>query len=189
MNRREAIEKTALVLGYAISGPALAGLLQGCKPSPELNYKPVFFTKDQAITIGEMTEIIIPRTDTPGAKDVGVPSFVDIMLREVYSKTDQEKFISGLELIEKEATQSFGNTFGKCDPNQQSELFGKYHSAALSDQPDSGTRYFIRTLKELTLLGFFTSEPGATQVLQYSPAPGPYQGCLPLSQVGKTWAT
>jgi hypothetical protein len=43
--------------------------------------------------------------------------------------------------------------------------------------------------KELTLLGFFTSEPGATQVLQYDPVPGAYHGCVPLEEVGKTWAT
>lgn len=92
MNRREAIQRTALALGYAISAPALAGVLNGCKAAPDLSYKPVFFTEDQARTVAELAEIIIPKTTTPGAKDAGVPGFIDSMLKEVYLKDDQDKF-------------------------------------------------------------------------------------------------
>jgi hypothetical protein len=56
---------------------------------------------------------------------------------------------------------------------------------------DERHRPFILTMKELTMLGYFTSEPGATQVLQYRPVPGAYHACVPLQQAGngKTWAT
>ena len=64
MNRREALQRAGLVLGYAISAPVLAGIMNGCKAAPELNYKPIFFTDDQAGIIGELSEIIIPKTDT-----------------------------------------------------------------------------------------------------------------------------
>jgi hypothetical protein len=84
MDRREAIKKASLVLGFAISSPAILGVLQGCKAAPELTYRPVFFTPEEASTISELAEIIIPRTTTPGAKDVGVPAFIDRMLNEVY---------------------------------------------------------------------------------------------------------
>src|SRR4030095_15191797 len=103
MNRREVIRRTAMTLGYAITGPSLIGVLKGCKATPEGNYKPVFFTNEQAATVAELSEIIIPKTDTPGAKDAGVPGFIDSMLKEVYSKEDQDNFLEGLSEFEAEA--------------------------------------------------------------------------------------
>ncbi len=200
MNRREAIQRTALALGYAISAPALAGVLKGCKAAPELSYKPEFFTEDQARTIGELAEIIIPRTATPGANDAGVPGFIDSMLKEVYEKEDQDKFLKGLAAFEEDAKQTYDDFFSDCKPEDQVALFKKHHDEALATVGSGGPtgwwntesgadKPFILKVKELTLLGFFTSEPGATQVLQYNQVPGPYQGCVPLAEVGKAWAT
>jgi hypothetical protein len=200
MNRREAIQRTALVLGYAISAPALAGVLKGCKAAPELSYTPVFFSEDQARTIAEMAEIIMPKTSTPGAKDAGVPAFIDSMLNEVYDKQAQESFLKGLAEFDKDAQNTYGSSFGSCKPEDQMALFKKHHDAALAEIGTGGPtgwwnteagaeRPFVLKVKELTLLGFFTSEAGATQVLQYNQVPGPYHGCVPLVEVGKAWAT
>lgn len=191
MNRREAIQRTAMVLGYAISAPALAGILNGCKSAPELTYKPVFFTEAQAGLVSEVAEIILPKTDTPGAKDVGVPGFIDQMLRECYPQDAKDRFMQGLNEFEEDAKKTYGDSFTSCEPEQQLELVKKYHDAAIAGMKDKTLkdRPFILMTKELTMLGFFTSEPGATQVLQYIAVPGAYHGCLPLSEVGKTWAT
>ena len=200
MNRREAIQRTAMVLGYAISAPALAGVLNGCKATPELSYTPVFFTKDQATAIAELAEIIIPKTATPGAKDAGVPAFIDSMLKEVYLKEDQDKFLKGLAEFEEDAQKTYGDSFSDCKPEDQVALFKKHHDAAIAAAGTGGPtgwwntgggadKPFVLKVKELTLLGFFTSEPGATQVLQYNQVPGPYHGCVPLAEVGKAWAT
>lgn len=200
MNRREAIQRTALALGYAISAPALAGVLNGCKATPALSYKPVFFTEDQARSIAELAEIIIPKTTTPGAKDAGVPGFIDSMLKEVYSKEDQDKFLKGLAEFDEDAQTTYGDAFLDCKPEEQVTLFKKHHDAAIASAGSGGStgwwntgggadKPFVLKVKELTLLGFFTSEPGATQVLQYNQVPGPYQGCVPIAQVGKAWAT
>jgi gluconate 2-dehydrogenase gamma chain len=200
MNRREAIQRTAMVLGYAISAPALAGVLNGCKASPELTYKPAFFTEEQALTIEEMAEIIIPKTATPGAKDAGVPAFIDSMLKEVYGKDDQDKFLKGLAEFEDDAQKTYGDSFASCKPEERIALFKKHHDAAIASVGTGGPtgwwntaggadKPFVLKVKELTLLGFFTSEPGATQVLQYKAVPGPFKGCVPLAEVGKAWAT
>ena len=200
MKRREAIHRTALALGYAISAPALAGVLNGCKAAPELNYTPVFFSESQAQTVAELAEIIIPKTNTPGAKDAGVPGFIDSMLKEVYSKEDQDKFLKGLSDFEAEAQKEYGDTFSSCKGEEQVALFKKHHDAAIATLGTGGStgwwntgggsdKPFVLKVKELTLLGFFTSEAGATQVLQYNQVPGPFQGCVPLSEVGKAWAT
>lgn len=200
MNRREAIQRTAMALGYAVTGPALIGVMQGCKATPELGFKPVFFTPEQGATIAELSEIIIPKTSTPGAKEAGVPGFIDAMLKEVYSKEEQDKFISGLLEFEAEARKEYGDSFISCKREDQIGLFKKHHDAAVSALGTGGPtgwwntasgadKPFVLKVKELTLLGFFTSEPGATQVLQYNQVPGPFQGCVPLTQVGKAWAT
>jgi gluconate 2-dehydrogenase gamma chain len=200
MNRREAIQRTAMVLGYAISAPALAGVLNGCKATPELTYKPVFFTEDQARTISELAEIIIPKTATPGAKDAGVPAFIDGMLKEVFVKEDQDKFLKGLTEFEEDTQKTYGSSFESCTGEERIALFKKHHDTAIASMGTGGPtgwwntsggadKPFVLKVKELTLLGFFTSEPGATQVLQYNAVPGPFKGCVPLTEVGKAWAT
>lgn len=200
MNRREAIQRTALAMGYAITGPALIGVLNGCQANPELPFKPEFFTEEQAALVADLTEIIIPRTDTPGAKDAGVPMFIDSLLKGTYGKEGQEAFLKNLNEFNEDARAAYGKNFISCKEEEKVAHFKKHHDKAISDTPGgsstgwwnagvSGSKPFVLEIKELTLLGFFISEPGATQVLQYNQVPGPYKGCVPLSQVGKTWAT
>ena len=199
MNRREVLQKSALVLGYAISAPALAGILKGCKAAPNVAFQPVFFSTAQAYLVSEVAEIILPRTTTPGAKDVGVPAFIDTMLKEVYSAEQQQRFVTDLEAFDAEAKQRYGLAFNDCTAEEQKEFVVAKNEEAITQGASvsegwwaagrAHERPFILKVKELTILGFFTSEAGATQVLQYNPAPGPYRGCVPLAEVGKAWAT
>lgn len=192
IDRRQAIKRTAMLMGAAVSASAITGVLQGCKPTPELIYTPDFFTPDQARIITEVCEIIIPKTDTPGAKEAGVPGFIDTMLKDCYNKEDQDRFVEGLTTFDNEAKSTYGDRFVYCKPEQQTELVEKFHNAALQVAKENreAKKPFILMTKELTLLGFFTSEPGATQVLQYVAVPGSYKGCIPLSEAGngKAWA-
>jgi hypothetical protein len=200
MNRREVLEKSALALGYAITGPTLLGLMNGCKAKPGVTFKPEFLNNDQAVLVSELAEIIIPKTDTPGAIDAGVPSFIDGMLKEVYNKSQKENFLKGLSTFDDEAKKTYGNNFVNCTLEEKKSFFKKAHDELLSKSKGNDGwawwRYggkegkpFIIEMKELTITGFFTSEVGATQVLQYNQVPGPFRGCVPLSEVGKTWAT
>ena len=200
MNRREALQRTALALGYAVTGPALIGMLNGCKAVPELAYTPQFFTAEQALLVSELAEVLIPKTDTPGAKDAGVPAFIDDILKEIYPQTDKDRFIKGLAAFDEEAKKTYGESFAACKSEEKIALVKKHHEEALSNSSGGGSvgwwragsgggKPFILEMKELTLLGFFTSQPGATQVLQYNQVPGPYKGCVPVAEVGKTWAT
>ncbi|MFN5170211.1 MAG: gluconate 2-dehydrogenase subunit 3 family protein [Cyclobacteriaceae bacterium] len=191
MNRRDAIQRTALILGYAVSAPALMGILKGCKAAPELNYQPVFLSEEQAGVVSELAEILLPKTDTPGAKDVGVPRFIDQVVNECYAKEDQDRFLQGLQKFDEDARKAFGDSFVYGEPADQLAFVKQQHDEAVAmiKADPSAKRPFILMVKELTLLGYFTSEPGATQVLQYEPVPGAYHGCVPLTEVGKTWAT
>jgi gluconate 2-dehydrogenase gamma chain len=193
MDRREALRKTALLMGAAVSASAMAGILNGCKSAPDLNYKPVFFTEEQARLVSELAGIILPKTDTPGAKEVGVPSFIDKILKECYKKEDQERYLTGLTAFDEEAKKTYGDSFIYCKPEDQLALVKKTNEEVVKEKKANyGVKppFFYMT-KELTMLGFFTSEVGATQVLQYEAVPGAYKGCIPLKEAGngKTWAT
>ena len=193
MDRREALKRTAWIMGGAVSAPAIMGILKGCAAKPTIDWKPVFLSSDQGILVSQVAEIIIPKTDTPGAKDVGVPGFIDQIINECYKKEDQDKFLSELKAFDDEAKKEYGDPFIELSGEQQAAYVKKVHDAAVNTE-DVGTPPnlpFILTLKELTMLGYFTSEPGATQVLQYNAVPGAYKGCVPVSEAGngKTWAT
>jgi len=194
MDRREALKRTAWLMGGVVSAPAIAGILKGCTARPTLDWQPVFLKEEQASVVSTVAEIIIPRTDTPGAKDAGVPAFIDQMLKEVYSEEDQKFFIDGLNAFNEEAKKEYGEVFADLDEEDQTAFVKKIHDAAIEAEKNTQSppkRPFVLMMKELTMLGFFTSEPGATQVLQYVPVPGAYKGCVPLSEAGngKTWAT
>lgn len=194
MDRREALKRTAWLMGGVVSAPAIMGVLKGCAAKPTIDWKPAFLTEDQAILVTQVAEIIIPKTDTPGAKETGVPAFIDLMLKDVYNKDDQDRYMTGLQAFDEEAKKAYGDPFIELEPEQQAEFVKKVHDEAIKAEKETKPapkRPFILMTKELTVLGYFTSEVGATQVLQYNPVPGAYKGCLPLPEAGngKTWAT
>jgi gluconate 2-dehydrogenase gamma chain len=193
MDRREALRRTAWIMGGVISAPAIMGVLKGCTAKPTIDWKPVFVSEDQGILIGQVADIIIPKTDTPGAKEVGVPGFIDLMLKDVYTKEEQDKYLTSLKAFNEAAEKEHGDPFIELSPETQTAFVKKLHDEVVKDKSDKAPAYrpFIMTTKELTMLGFFTSEVGATQVLQYVAVPGSYKGCLPLAEAGngKTWAT
>lgn len=197
MNRRQVLQRVAYLMGGAISAPAVLGLLNGCAPKQqEASWQPVFLTKEQGALVGEIAEIIIPRTDTPGAKDAGVPAFIDTMLKDVYTQADRDRYVAGLKAFDDAARTTHSKAFVELTKPQQTELVKKFHDEAVAvelaydPRPKNLQRPFILMTKELTLLGFFCSEPGATQVLQYVAVPGGYQACVPLAKAGngKAWA-
>jgi hypothetical protein len=197
MTRRQILQRVAYLMGGAVSAPAVLGLLNGCSPKQqEASWQPVFFTKEQGALVADIAEIIIPRTDTPGAKDVGVPSFIDTMLKDVYAQEDRDRYLAGLKAFDDAARTMHSKAFVDLSKSQQTDLVRKIHDEAVAvelsydPRPKTLQRPFILMTKELTLLGFFCSEPGATQVLQYVAVPGAFQACIPLAQAGngRAWA-
>ena len=197
MNRRELIQHVAYLMGGAISAPAILGVLNGCsaKSSAEA-WRPVLLTPEQGELVAEVSEIFIPRTDTPGAKDVGVPAFIDTILKDAYTSADHARYIAGLNELEAQAQRVHQRRFVDLDAGARLALVRAANDEAttaelaLNVAPAQLKRPFILMTKELTLLGFFTSQVGATQVLQYDPVPGAYRACVPLAQAGngKQWA-
>jgi gluconate 2-dehydrogenase gamma chain len=196
MNRRELLQRVAYLMGGAISAPAVLGVLNGCTAKKEATWQPVFLSKEQGAVVADVAEIIIPRTDTPGAQDAGVPAFIDTMLKDVYEEADRQRFVSGLKAFDDAARTAHSKGFVELPKQQQADLVRKFHDEAVASElaletrPAYLQRPFILMTKELTLLGFFTSKAGATEVLQYAAVPGGFQGCVPLAKAGngKSWA-
>ena len=138
MDRREALKRTAWIMGGAVSAPAIMGILKGCAAKPTIDWKPVFLSSDQGALVSQLAEIIIPKTDTPGAKDVGVPGFIDQIIKECYKKEDQDKFLSELKAFDDEAKKEYGDPFIELDAEQQAAFVKKVHDTAVKTE-DNGT--------------------------------------------------
>jgi hypothetical protein len=200
MNRRELIQRVAWLMGGAISAPAVLGVLNGCSPKPGAKWHPAFLSNEEGAIVEEVADLILPRTDTPGARDVGVPAFIDVILKDAYPADDQARFISSLKDFDSEAQRAHGKPFLELAQAQRLAYLQHVHDAAAAaekEQADNDVaagerkRPFVLMMKELTMLGFFTSQVGATQVLQYVAVPGGYQACIPIAKAGngRQWAT
>ena len=202
IDRREALRRAALLLGGALTAPTVAGVLAGCRASrvPDGAWAPQALTRDQAELVAAIAEHILPQTDTPGARAAGVHRFIDAILVESYSPLEAKRFLEGLVEVDARAARASGRPFLQCAAPDQRALLDALDREAFASPPvplstswRGGTRDepavpFFRTLKELTLVGYYTSEIGATRELHHAPVPGRYDGCVPLAQVGRTWA-
>ncbi len=172
IDRREALRRAALVL---------AGVIAGCEArrSPAAGWRPRALSTDQADLVATIAEHILPETDTPGARAVGVHRFIDAMVAEAYSADERQQFLTGLEGLDDRARRAHGRAFLACTASDQLAMLGELDRAA---DP------FFRSLKELTLVGYYTSEIGATRELRHVAVPGRFEGCIPFAQIGRTWA-
>lgn len=252
ISRREALKRVGFLMGGALSAPAVAGFLGGCRTGAEAEWQPAVLTGRHGDLTAAVADRIIPETDTPGAGHVEVQQFIDRMLSEWYPDDLRRRFIDGLDDLDVRAQDAAGTSFLEADADRQHEILAQLDRetfAAADRAPDTGsirerieggtvlketvdltseTRgrlqrsideaaarttarrpdggpvvradtahegsligdpSFWRIMKELTLLGYYWSEPGATQELNYVQVPGKWDACIPFAEVGKTWAT
>jgi len=184
--RREILRRVAWMLGGAVSAPAALAILQGCSakeavPGAEA-WTPRFLEGRQADIVSAIADVIIPKTDTSGALDAGVPAFIDSIMADVYPKDAQERFSTGINEFET-AAGAGGKAFLDQDVTQRAATVQKAIDAALTGEHKD--KPFILVARELTLLGFFTSRVGITENMEYVAVPTAYHGCVPLSQMKK----
>jgi hypothetical protein len=189
MDRRELLHRASMLLGGAISASAASGILAGCVAMPQTSNIAAggFLNEEERRTVTAIAEQIIPRTDTPGATDAGVPGFFDRMLAGYYQ--DKERMIvrNGLRQIATDAAELRGKPFAELSSEDQVMLMKEYDREAYSPRAAGADPHFFRMMKELTIIGYCTSEAGATKLLKYAAVPGPYRGDIPYSEVGRAW--
>jgi len=182
--RRTALKQMAALLGLALSAESLNVLAASSYSSMERATK--LLTPEQLKMTGEIAELIIPATDTPGALAVDVQGFIDHYLMECVSKSEQQTFIAGLNKINSVAEEKFNKVFLACAHKQHIDLLTALDNGTAGFT--QGDQHFFKFFKSLTLLGYYTSEPGATQELAYLAIPGGYKGDFPFAKIGKAWS-
>ncbi len=177
MNRREALKRAALLLGAALTPSLIEGVLRA---QPTVGGKTVFLTAEQFATTSAVVERIFPKTDTPGALDVGVPAFIDLMAGGYMSAEDQRTLTAGLADVEARSAAAHKKAFGQLSAEQQDALL-----KTLASEPKGRSLSFFRQIRELTIVGYFTSETVGKTVLHYDPVPGRFDACVPIAEVGR----
>jgi hypothetical protein len=211
MNRRDALLRVATMVGATMTLPgmgssALADTLEASATQRAVTGKPVLFTADQDALVAELADVIIPTTNTPGAKAAKVNEIIDVVLKDCYKKADQQNFIDGLTQAQKMSQDAYGKAYAQLDAAQKIDIMKKLEAEArqirkIQQNPSGGDQQdvqipkeklkqtpFFYMLKDLTLMGYFTSEIGATQALEYVAIPGKFEGCVPLKPGQKAWA-
>lgn len=187
MDRREALKTVALLLGGTVINSQV--FLTGCSSATDENDE--LFTQSDIALLDEIGETIIPATDTPGAKAVGVGNFMAMMLPDCYSERNQENFRKGLDKIRNDFNNEFAHSFMEAEPEERQHFLQKldaeipsYDETKTKNDPD----HYFRIMKELTLLGYFTSKAGCTQARRYKQTPGRYQACTDYTEGDKAWS-
>ncbi|GEA12895.1 gluconate 2-dehydrogenase subunit 3 family protein [Alteromonas sp. KUL49] len=167
------------------------------------------FTESDVALFNEMAEVIIPQTDTPGAKAANVGQIITVLVADCYPAVIQKAFVDGIQAIRERAVKDYGKDFLLLSGQERLALFSTLDKEAnaynrenhindyiASERPsrwepgsEGPVPHHFTLLKQLTLFGFFTSRPGATQVLRYVAIPGRYDGAYPFKKGDKAWAT
>lgn len=190
MNRRDALERVALIMGGTVIGGTI--FLEGCKSSEKKSVTGFSLSDDQISFFDEVAETIIPTTNTPGAKAAKVGAFMNIMVADCYDEKDQKIFNESISKIDEASKKMNGKSFLDSNAAERTSLLSdlnkqlkKYNDTKKDGEPN----HYFGLIKQLTLLGYFTSEIGATQALRYVAVPGKYQGCVPYSKGDRAWAS
>lgn len=210
MKRREAIKNVTLLFGGVISASTFGVLFEGnarTRPNPGN----ITFTADQQAQVAEIADIIIPKTGTPGAKAAGVGPFITMMIQDCYPSDVQEVFVDGLNDVNKRSLAKFKRPFVRLsiedknliikevadqtiqlrkDERTQQRVDAAQKKSGMNTTPGSEQpkNHFFQVIRELTILGYFTSQTGATEALAFLPIPGKFVGCVDLKPGQKVWA-
>ena len=203
MKRRDAIKSITLSTGLVITASAWTSLLQSCTPATRLNWRPLYFSEDEAKTVSALADLIIPKEDGIGALDVHVPQVIDRFLFGAKSKGDQEKFQEGYTVFEKAIQKEYGDFFFELSKEKQLEVLTNYFklpaeehvrimNVVAGNDAQGSEEYFIYIFltmtRDLAIHTYRTSEVIGKEVLSYDPIPGVYQGCIPIEEVGNAWS-
>jgi len=194
MQRRDALKLIATGAVLPALTPDLFAFFRDAHPAPGYVLRTLSPHLDATVT--RMSDLIIPETDTPGAKAVRVNEFIDLILTEWASDEERKKFLDGLADVDRKSNELFEKNFVECTQPQQEDLLRDLDQAAaverhardLHPRPRNERESplghgFFESFKRLTLTGYYTSEVGFKQELREEIIPGALHGCVPLANL------
>ncbi len=187
MNRRDALASIALLVGGTLVGAE--AFLTGCKTTGK---KEGLFALNDIAMLDEIGDTILPTTaSSPGAKTAQIGQFMKTIITDCYNEDDQKTFTDGIAKLNDASKKKYDKGFMELQPDQKHDLLvmlddeaKKYNSSRKEKEPN----HYFSLMKQLTVWGYFTSEPGATKALRYLPVPGKYIGDVPYKKGDKAWA-
>jgi len=189
MNRREAIKQvTAMLGGFALAGNSglLTGVERAHARAATARAQVGSFSAQDIALLDEVADTILPETKTPGAKAAHVGPFMALMVTDTYDDKQQAIFRDGIQKL-----NAASPSFMAATPTQRLALLeqlDREQKAYMDTRPDGAPPHYFRLMKELTLLGYFTSEIGCTQAMRYRETPGRLDPCAPYTPGETTWA-
>ena len=201
INRREAIRHVSVLLGGValVGGSDLLAALE--KPVSKVHGSLGDFTAQDIALLDEIAETILPETKTPGAKAARTGAFMARMVTDCYSPAQQKVFREGMRKVDDAGKNTHGVAFMAATPaqrlavlttlDQEQKRVMDARAAAAAGVEASRTQepaHYFRMMKELALLGYFTSEIGCTKALRYVEAPGRFDPCIPYTPGESAWA-
>ena len=182
MNRREILKYVAFATGAAISTPLLTSILSGCNTPATKNeeeYVLTFFSPDEFSKLKEIIDLILPKTESPSATEVGVHQIIDTMVGTVYKseeKTNYRKNFEAMMVHLNQGNKEMLNVLQNLDQLEEGEELKEVRKAYVD-------------LKQQTISYYLSTEEIGKNYLNYLPIPGTYEACISLDEVGgKAWA-
>ena len=186
-SRRDAMRQMALALGLSLSAGSLSALAASLGAPRDMSHSSkTFLTQEQLALVRQIGELILPATDTPGAIAAGVHDFINRFVSSCATQTEREQLVRGLQRIEAVATARARKPFLALSETQQLKLLAQMELT--QEEFNAEDRGDFKYLKGLVLLGYYTSEIGATQELRYDAVPGGFKGEVKFSKVGRAWS-
>ena len=179
MNRRELLRALSVAIGGGMSASILSSVVAKAEGhhahmqeesvgSEAVPYEFQTLDAQQQVIISGISDIIIPRTSSPGAADVGVPAFIDLMLSEWYDKADTSQYLQGVKLFQNATFERAGGDFISLSAEQKFTLVKQLDQAVFGGRSlDAALSHFYLTTKELTIIGFYTSLGGMEEELMF----------------------
>ena len=191
MDRREALRILATSAALPLTTPKLFAVLRDARALLGTQAVQGTLNPHQSATVTAIAEMIIPRTETPGAADVGVTAFVDLILTEWYSDQERTHVLTGLADLDARSQRLFAKEFVECTPDQRADILTALGTKMIEDQVSMKTRAatesdpeptqnFYHMIRGLILTGYYTSEGGATEELHYQIIPDRYDACADM---------
>ena len=185
MERTELLKMVALATGGVVIGGEF--FLAGCK-SKDAVVAGTAFSADNIAFLDEIAETIIPKTTTAGAKEAEVGKFMTVMVNDCYEEADQKTFHEGMKKLDEACNKMHGHSFMKAEPAHRKELLTSLDKEAkeyMKTKKKEDPNHYFLMMKQLTLLGYFTSKPGLEQNFDYKQVPGKYDGAVPYKKGDK----